>query len=90
MLNQIRHKQEGNNQNVKMHFSLVFKRLECVDLKEKNLKQMYDQINRRYNSRRKNSLHFYKILKHYYINKHLNLVLIIKFKNNKNYYHLLI
>ena len=27
-----------------MHFSLVYTRLECVDLKEKNRKQMYDQI----------------------------------------------
>ena len=42
-----------------MHFSLIYKRLEYVDLKEKNRKQMYDQIKRRYNSRRKqNSLLF--------------------------------
>ena len=42
-----------------MHFSLVYKKLECVDLKEKNRKQMNDQIKRRYNSRRKqNSLLF--------------------------------
>ena len=27
-----------------MHFSLVYKELKCVDLKEKNRKQMYDQI----------------------------------------------
>ena len=27
-----------------MHFSLVYKELECIDLKEKNRKQMCDQI----------------------------------------------
>ena len=35
-----------------MPFSLDYKRLKCIDLKE-NRKQMYDQIKRRYNSRRK-------------------------------------
>ena len=38
-------------------FSLVYKRLECVDLKEKNSKQMNDQIIK-YNGRRKISLLF--------------------------------
>jgi len=33
-----------------MHFLLVYKRLESVDLKKKNRKQMYDQIKRRYNN----------------------------------------
>ena len=48
----------------KMYFSLIYKRLEYVDLKEKNRKQMYDQIKRRYNSRRKqNSLLFLNFVK---------------------------
>ena len=41
-----------------MHFPLVYKRIECVDLKEMNTKQMYDQIKKKYNSRRKKSLLF--------------------------------
>ena len=30
-----------------MHFSLVYKELKCVDLKEKNRKQMCDQIKKK-------------------------------------------
>ena len=30
-----------------MHFSRVYKRLECVDLKEKDRKQMYDKIKKK-------------------------------------------
>ena len=45
---------------VKIHFSLFYKRLECVDLKEKNRKQMYDQIKRIYNGRRKQFTAFFK------------------------------
>ena len=40
----------------KMHFSLVCKKLECFDPKERNRKQMYDQLKRWFNSLRKNSL----------------------------------
>ena len=35
-----------------MHFSLVYKRVERIDLKEKNRKQMYDQIKVTHNSQR--------------------------------------
>ena len=35
---------------------LVYKGLECIDLKEGNRKQMDDQLQRRYKSQRKNSL----------------------------------
>ena len=45
---------------VKMHFSLVYKGLECVDLQERNRRQMHDQLKRRYDSQRKNSLLFLK------------------------------
>ena len=38
--------------------SLVYKKLESVDLKENNRKQMYDQMKKRYNGRRKNSQFF--------------------------------
>ena len=41
-----------------MHFSLVYKRLEGVDLKEKNRKKMYSQIKRRYNWRKKSTALF--------------------------------
>ena len=42
-------------------FSLVYTGLECVDLKERNRKQMYDdQLNRRYNSQRKNFTALFK------------------------------
>ena len=36
-----------------MYFSLVSKGLECVDLKERNRKQMYDQLKRRYEQPKK-------------------------------------
>ena len=36
-----------------MHFFLVYKELECLDLKERNSKQMYDQLKRRYKSEKK-------------------------------------
>ena len=41
---------------VKMHISFVYKGLECVYLQKRNSKQIYDQIKRKYNSRRKNAL----------------------------------
>ena len=43
-------------------FSLVYKGLECVDLQDRNIKQMYDQLKRRNNSQRINSLLFLKFL----------------------------
>ena len=48
-----------------MYFSLstIYKRLECVDLKEKNRKQVYDQIKRRYNNQRKKNLFKNKLFK---------------------------
>ena len=53
MLNQTIHKQERISEIcVKCICPLVYKRLECVDLKKKNRKQIYDQIKRRYNRRR--------------------------------------
>ena len=39
-----------------MHFSLVYKRIEYVDLKEKKRKQKYDQIKKVKRSEKKNSL----------------------------------
>ena len=36
-----------------MHIFLVYKGLECVDLKEKNRKQMYDQLKKDTNVREK-------------------------------------
>ena len=36
---------------VEMHFSLVYKGLECIDLKEKNRKQKCDQIKKKIQSR---------------------------------------
>ena len=52
-----------------MHFILVYKRLKYVDLKEKNRKQMYDQLKRRYNSQRKKFTALFKILFKNFINK---------------------
>ena len=43
-----------------MHFFLVYNGLECIDLKERNRKQKYDQLKRRY-SERKNFTAFLKI-----------------------------
>jgi len=39
-----------------MHFSLLYKGFECIDQKEGNRKLMDDQLKRRYNSQRKNSV----------------------------------
>ena len=48
-----------------MHFSLAYKRLECVDPKEKNRKHMYDQIK----SRRKNFIRNFFLFKHKLLKK---------------------
>jgi len=45
-----------------MHFSLVYKELECVNLKERNRKKMYDQLKRRYKNQRKKSTALLRIL----------------------------
>ena len=44
-----------------MHFSLVYKRLESIDLKEKSKKQIYDQMKK--NGRSKNTLLFLNFVK---------------------------
>ena len=41
-----------------MHFPLVYKRIECVDLKEMNTKQMYDQIKKNLTVGEKNHFSF--------------------------------
>ena len=49
----------NNNSNMRnirkkeMHIFLVYKGLECVDLKEKNRKQIYDQLKKDTNVREK-------------------------------------
>ena len=56
-----------------MHFARVYKRLECVELKEKDRKQMYDMIKRRYNGWRKKITPLFK-----FCLKNCNLKIIVK------------
>jgi len=67
-----------------MHLSLVCKRLECVDLKEKNSKQMYEQIKENTTFREK-KIHcsFYILFKKNLIKNNL-LKKIIKSKEDFN------
>ena len=46
-----------------MYFPLVYKILEYVDLKERNRKQIFDQLKRKYNSQRRKFTALFKIKK---------------------------
>ena len=52
-----------------MYFPLVYKILEYVDLKERNRKQIYDQLKRKYNSLTRTLIALFKIKKFQLKNK---------------------
>jgi len=52
-----------------MYFPLVYKILEYVDLKERNRKQIYDQLKRKYNSQTRTFTALFKIKKFQLKNK---------------------